>query len=159
MNCIAKRSTTATADASVVVCLCLKRCSQLVVFRLAHVMNCQRQNLLVWSTHTFGLTLCTVIYHAISPPQGYPGANPLPPGHAREQPQFGGYPYGDYIQGYPQGGYLPAAGERRGERGGEGMEGGGGDGREGKGREGRGWEGGVGRGGRGWGERRGVINC
>ena len=46
--------------------------------------------------------------------QGYTGANPMPPGHGREQPLYGSYPYGDYIQGYPQGGYLPAAGETRG---------------------------------------------
>ena len=46
--------------------------------------------------------------------QGYTGANPIPPGHGREQPLYGSYPYGDYIQGYPQGGYLPAAGETRG---------------------------------------------
>ena len=51
--------------------------------------------------------------HALLPLQGYTGTNTLPPGHGREQPLYGGYAYGDYIQGYPQAGYLPTAGERR----------------------------------------------
>lgn len=48
-----------------------------------------------------GCALCSL--------QGYPGTTPGPP---REQATYGAY--GDFIQGYPQAGYLPAAGERRG---------------------------------------------
>ena len=43
--------------------------------------------------------------------QVYPGPTPGPP---RDQAMYGAYPYGDFIQGYPQAGYLPPPGERSG---------------------------------------------